>query len=149
MKKAIMKVMKDDVVVEEIVGGFKSADENETVLVLEGGAEAHFPKDDDHWLEMTEEVWVLPKRTVKAEGTEPKVKKEKKADAEELKPLKEGGALAVCVGVCRANPTMSRKELIVKIMEALPGKSEGFASTYHNMAMKRIKAEAEAAAKAE
>lgn len=147
MKKAIMKVMKDDVVVEEIVGGYVgvSKDGEETILMLEGGAEARFMKDDDHWLEMTDEVWELPKGKVVTKAIEAKTPTKNEGEPKELK---DGSNHKIVYDVCKANPSLGRKEMMAKIKEALPNKSDGFISTYHNTAMKRIKAEVEAARKA-
>lgn len=128
MKKAIVKVLEGEKVVEEVVGGLKEVLEDEVVLVLSEGGEAHFQKEDV-LVEMTDEVFVLSKGEEKVE-----VKKVKKEKVEgELKALKEGSKLAQVVAICKANPTATRKELIALIVEQV-GMTAAGASTYHQNA---------------
>lgn len=145
MRHATMKVMKDDVVVEEIPGlllDHLTTDE-EVVLQLDEGGVAHFPKDDDHWLELGEEVLVLPTDTTTVPtfvtpAAKPAKAPKVAATVVGKKVLKPGSPLETIVRVCQANPTLltNRKEMLVKIKQALPEKTDGFISTYHQMAMK-------------
>lgn len=141
MKKAIMKLMKGEEVVDEIVGGYVSADENRVVMVLPEGGTAYFPKDDDHWLELTDEVFVMPegvKVKLRDEPKDPPKAKAPVAPSTGLKPVKAGSPLETIIAICKANPTMKRKDILPLIKAALPDKTEGFCSTYHNMAQKYL-----------
>lgn len=145
MKRATMKIMKGEEVVEMIEGGFIRADGDKVIMQLVEGGEAHFPKDDDHWLEMSDELFVMPggvvKVTIDDSGFTSGVKAPAAPKAAKgLTPLKPGSAIEQVVNIIKASgldATKDRKALLPMIMAAM-GKSEGWASTYHQNAKKYL-----------
>lgn len=150
VKKAVAKILIEDkdqkgnVIKSEVItveGGLVRWDEDNLVFLLPEGGEATYPKDDVEDLKITDELFVLKKTTTRVTETKAAPVKKEKENSDTPKTLKPGSALEQVVNICRANPTLTRKQMIAKILEAMPGKTEGFASTYHNMAMKHIKGE--------
>lgn len=137
IKKAIAKIMVDGELIT-VEGGLKDWDNDYLYFLLPEGGEAMYPKDDVEDLQRFEELFVLKKTTVKVPTNTNTTTSEKKPTTQGPKTLKPGSALEQVVNICRANPTLTRKQIIAKIIEAMPGKTEGFASTYHNLAMKHI-----------
>lgn len=155
MKRAIAKILieekdqKGNIVSSEIItveGGLKAWNEDVLVFQLPEG-EATYPKDDVEDLKILDEVFVLERPVKLPEYTEtkkPEVKVQKEAKEKtvkvegELKAPKPGSPLETIVNICKANPTMSRKQILPLLKAALPDKSDGFISTYHQTAQKHL-----------
>ena len=135
MEKARAHVMIDGKV-ETYEGGLKRWDEDYLYFCLPEGGEARFPKDDVELLERLGGTFVLPGKVPVTEPIRIKLGAPKAPAAAPV--LKPGSAIEQVVNIIKASGldvVKDRKKLIPMIMAAT-GKTEGWASTYHQNAKK-------------